>query len=220
MNPTQDQPDVFQGAMGINDAVSVLKLKEKFVPFAVNLHAQGDVWDRRAGRDFYLLQTGMVLGLSTVRFEDGQAFNIAQIGSYLYNLSTTFSYLVASGVKLYIQSADTNYWDVTPNASTGLIVPTAVAAPAAAAQTSNFTVLNGESFGFIGASGEVTRLNCDLDVGGWWLAGYGVSTSTVSITTDMVFTVASGFSFRIVDYAGNTWAFSVTNDGFMIVTTV
>lgn len=219
MNPTQDQPIVFDSARGINDAVSMPKIKKGFIPFSCNLLAQGDVWDRRKGRDFYLLQTGFVLSIYTCRFEDNQVFNIAQIGQYLYNLSNTFSYLVANGTRLVIQSPDLNYWNITPNSS-GLISPVVVAAPAAAAQTANFTVLNGESFGFIGSTGNVTRLTASQDYNGWYLEGYGITTAITSITTDMVFTVASGFSFRIQDYSGNVWKMTMDNSGNLIPITV
>jgi hypothetical protein len=153
-------------------------------------------------------------------WDDGTRTDIAAIGSSLYDLTETFTYLVASGTRLIIQSADLNYWNCTPNNTTGLIQPVVVAAPAAAAQVANFTVLNGESFGFINSAGNVVRLNADQDRSGWYLQGLGATTSLTTISTDLVFTVASGFSFRIVDYLSNVWKLTVNNSGNMIPITV
>lgn len=220
MNPTQVFSDIIQGAKGLNDSYGETKLPPGFVPFAVNYSASGDTWNRRSGRTFFLLETGQVMMISTLQWDDGTSNNIADIGSTLYDLSVVFTYLVASGTRLIIQSPDLNYWDVTPNDTTGLINPTVVAVPAATPQVANFIVLNGESFGFVNSTGKITRLAADQDHFGWYLQGLGATTSLVPISTDLVFTVASGFSFRIKDYLANTWSLQMDNSGGFYAVTV
>jgi hypothetical protein len=219
MNPTQDQPIVFEGAKGINDATSFLKLKRGYTPFSVNLLAQGDVWDRRKGRDMFLLRSGLALGIATVRFDDGVAFNIAQIGSSLNDLST-FDYFVSSGIRLIMQSSALNYWDVTPNATTGLITPIIVSTPSAAPQTSDFIVAYDNTFAFYSSDGNPTRLTADEEHYGWYLIGETKPVSSTTISTDMVFTYSSGFFFKIEDQDGNTWKLSITSNGNLQAITV
>lgn len=220
MNPTDADAVLLKGAKGNNDAFGLQKMPDGMLPFSMNQVPTGTAWERRRGRDFYLLQSGFVTSIYTTNWDDGTAMNIASMGATYFNLSNTFTYLVADGIRLVIQSADLNYWDVTPADATGLINPVVVAAPAAAAQVANFTVLNGESFGFILSSGNVTRLTADQDHNGFYLMGYGTTTSLSSIATDLVFTVTSGFSFRIQDYSGNVWKMVISNDGQIQAVTV
>lgn len=219
LNPTQADPIVFDKYKGMNDKQAPCKLERGNVSFEINLDASTYAASRRAGRDFFFYtDDGAVTGLWQITWQDGITTDIASIGSEIYDLTFTFTFMLASGSRLVLQSPDLNYWDITPNAN-GLINPTVIAAPGAVPQAANFTVLNGESFGFE-TSGQVTRLAADQEHYGWYLIGYGVSNATTTYTSDLVFTVASGFSFRIQDNNTNMWRFSITNDGNLTVITV
>jgi hypothetical protein len=220
LNPTKVQPVIFDKYSGVNDRQAPCKLERGNVSFEVNLDASNRVAKRRFGRDFFFLDplAGSATGLWQTAWADGSVIDIGAIGSILYDLTFTFSAIIASGFRLIIQSPDLNYWDVTPNVD-GVINPTAIAAPAAIPQAANLTIQNGESFGFARGSG-VTRLIADVDHFGWYLLGYGPSIATTTYTDDVVFTIASGFSFRIVDYQSNTWKFQMSNDGNLQVITV
>lgn len=213
MNPSNAQPVIDNEANGLNDAFGETKVPRGTLPFALNYLANGDTWDRRLGRDFFILQSGMVTLISPTAWQDGVVVNIAVIGTQGYDLTTQFTFLIAYGNRLIIQSPDLNYWDVTPNDSTGLINPTIVALPATPPQNADFTVQNGESFGFINSASSVVRLDADETYYGWYEKSYGSSTSLVTFTSDLVFTIASGYSFRIKDSHGNTWRLYTTNDG-------
>lgn len=213
------QPIVLKGADGSNDQEGISNRKPSSAWFSLNTLADSDSWGRRAGRDYVAAESGIALGIYQLSWDDGTSTEIAMIGSTFYNMSVTFTYMMDIGIRVVIQSPDLSYWDATPAAS-GLINPVVIAAPAAAAQLSNFTIANGQSFGFRLSATEVTRLLCDRDHNGWYLQGYGATDATSTLATDMVFTVASGFSLRQVDYDGNTWKYQVDNNGKFYVTTV
>ncbi len=166
----------------------------------------------------FLVDGSAVLGIAVLTWSDGTISEVVQFGSALYDMSATFTYLVKAGVKLYIQSANGSYWNCTPDSTTGLITPSDSVVPTATPQAANFTVANGETFGFDLSSTATMQLDANLDRGGWFLNGVGGSFGATLITTDMVFTVASGFSFRITDYTGNTWSLSMSNDGDLLAT--
>jgi hypothetical protein len=217
--PSSVAPDVFNHALGLNDRESVLKLQNGFIPFACNILADNDTWDRRAGRDMvYLVPDQPVLGIGLLTWDDGTIIEIAQFGSTMYDMTFLFTYYMDGG-RVIIQSPDGSYWSIF-DTTLGVIAPLSVAAPSATPQAANFTVANGESFGFEVSATQAVGLLCDQDHIGWYLQGYGASIGSTVYSTDLVFTIASGFSFRKVDYSGNTWAYSMTDGGNLIVTTV
>lgn len=219
--PTKASPDMFIRAQGLNDEQAATKQEPGYIPFALNLSATGDVWTRRAGRDFYFLDevNGGVLAIKQLTWADGLSINIAVIGGAWYDLGAPFTYLFEAGIRLVIQSPDLNYWDVTPDATTGLINPTVVSAPSATAQTSNVTLGENDSIGFV-VTGGIVRLNVTEEAGIWFLEMQSNSPALSFISDDWVFTIASGFSLRITDSVGNVWSFSVDNGGNLLVTTV
>lgn len=219
LQPTDSALEVFKGAKGIDDQSSIVKLDPGFASFVSNLEASSDVWKRRAGRDFSFLGSGNSLIVALLTWDDGTYTEIASFGSVVYDMTTAITYILNSGVKLIIQSADLNYWNVTPDAN-GLINPVVVAAPSATSQAANFTVANGESIAFKISATAATQILCDVDHGAWYLKGLGTTVGTTTYTTDLVFTVASGFSFRMKDYSSNTFKFVVSNDGNLTTITV
>lgn len=127
---------------------------------------------------------------------------------------------VFNGGRLLIQSPDGSWWDCTATAATlGLITPTKVAAPSAAAQAFDFLVISPDTIGFKIDATHITELWVDQDTGIWYLTGHD-ATFPPSITTDIAFSFASGFALKIRDSSGNTWKFFMTNDGNLQVITV
>lgn len=220
-SPTsQTVPIVVKKAEGINDFESVVKLDPGFVPFSFNLSVESDAWNRRFGRTFKLIGPGPVLGIFVLTWDDGTVSEVTQIGDSFYDVTIVFTYLFDIGISMIIQSPDGNYWDVTPEMTTGEILPTVVAAPVALPQTSNFTVLAGQTIAYKLDATSVTAEFADQDQNGWFLQGYDLSSGANEISSDMVFTFASGFHFRIQDDQLNMWSFSVTNDGNIVLITV
>lgn len=219
-SPTSVSPYVFNKAKGLNDVEGVTKIPPGFTTFAINLTAGSDVWPRRNGRSMYFLDDGnIVTNIFSTSWSDGLTVNIATMGPLIYDLTFTFTYLFGSGIRLILQSPDLNYWDCSANPLTEQINPTVIAAPSASPQAANLTVQNGESIGFTGTS-QTIRLASDQDHGGWYTLSLGQTNGFTTFTDDVVFTNASGFSLIIIDYTGNHWKFSVTNDGEFKVTTV
>lgn len=216
--PTEVSVDLLKGAKGINDQYGVNKLPPGCVAFSENLLAGGESWDRRAGRDYLLSEPGSVLMLCSTSWDDGIQINIGAIGGNAYNLAFSFSFLANAGVQLILQSPDLNWWNVTPD-DNGVIAPLVVAAPATAAQAANFTVLNGQSFGFVTSFGTVNRLNIDQDLG-IYTQGYGATTGNAVVASDLVFSNASGFSLVIQDVNTNKWFLFIDNDGDMKFKTI
>lgn len=213
-------PMMLGNADGINDQVSLVKKDPGTLPFTLNYDADSDVWNRRAGRDLSFLVAGEpVMNIYDFSWSDGIHVEIATIGDEVYNLSTSFAYLLDVGVRLIFQSPDLNYWDVTPSLTTGLITPTVVATPTATAQAGNLTVQMGEKFGFLGTTNTV-QLGVGEPYSSWFAQVFGVSAPVSLVTDDLVFTSASGFSLIEKDFSGNSWKFSVDNIGQMIITTV
>lgn len=211
LNPTQADPVIFDKYKGMNDRQAPCKLERGNTSFEINLDAGTNSAERRAGRDFYFYSdTGAVTGLWQVTWQDGITTQIAAIGSKLYDLTQTFTFLIAAGTRMVLQSPNLLYWNITPN-SNGLIQPTVVAAPAATPQAADFTVQNGESLGFA-RSGATTRLTADSGRYGWYLFQYGVSSGSTTYTTDIVFTAASGFKLKIKDPT-LTFTLDITNAG-------
>lgn len=217
--PSDATPLLSGRALGMNDMQSALKRDTGLSRFAVNFQCSRDVWTRREGRSFYFYQAGMVMSLATLAWEDGLTNDIAQIGGNLWNLAADYTYLFSSTIRLIIQAPDGVYWNCTPDETTGIISPTAVATPSATPQTANITVAATEILAFT-ATGCVVELNCSQDVGGWYLESRYPGTGVTTVSTDWVFTYASGIRLRKVDTAGNTWEFKVDNDGKLYVETV
>ncbi len=220
MHPSQATPKVIDKFGTQNDQQSVVKMRNNDFPFALNFNPEGNDLGRRAGRDFsFISSDGAVYAIKQIEFSDGTSSTVAQFGAFVYALEVGFQYILNSGVRIIIQSADLNYWNVTPN-SNDLIAPTVVSAPAATAQAANITIPYGQKLGFASATGTV-QLGADQNrPGGWFLLKFGSSVPTTAITTDWVFTVASGFSLRIIDGNANTWSFKVSNAGALQVITV
>lgn len=220
-NPTRSFPSIKVQARGLNDQDSALKLKKGYVPFALNVNASSDVWSRREGRDMEFFTSGVVLYIGQITWQDNTSSEISQIGGSFYDMGNDFTYLLANGTRLYIQSSDGSYWDCTPG-SNGLIFPTTIGtgAPGATPQTANIVLTPVQKFGFIRSDGKVDQLDADEANFGWFLNEYTGSIFPANVTTDVVFTFASGFSIRIEDVGGNTWVLSMTNDGNLIATTI
>lgn len=216
--PTSVNPVIMSSAKGINDITEPVKLDPGFTPFSVNLSAGGDTWVRRQGRDFFYLSDGSLATMFYLTtWNDGSSNIIAALGGSLYTF-IPFTYVVDSSKRLIIQSADLRYWNVTPSASTGLIFPTGVTTPSTASRNSDLLLDSTQSIAFKGNSG-FTQLAVDQS-GGWFLQGGNGDFGLTLFTTDLVFSIASGASLKMVDAQGNTWQYSMTNDGDLIVTTI
>lgn len=212
-------PIILNKALGMNDQVSLVKLDPGFVFFGINLQASNDCYKRREGRDFSFLGPGLCLYVGQIAWDDGVVTEIAEFGGTFYDMSISFTKLMANGARLIIQSPDLNYWSLFDSVN-AVINPIVVAPPGAAAQASNLTIGMGETFGFILPGGNVTGLLCDQTHNGWYLQGYGPSFATTTYSADLVFTIASGFSFRMVDNFTNTFQFKISNDGNLFVQTI
>lgn len=218
-SPTSVDPVIMSSARGINDISDPTKLEKGYTPFALNFSVSGDVWPRRQGRDmFYLNDGNLVTSLYTLTWDDGSYNIIASIGDTFYTF-IPFTYAFNFGIRLILQSASLAWWNVTPNATTGLISPTVVADPATPSKTSDLFVDASQSLAFRGNSG-FTQLSIDQLNEGWYLHGGNGDFGAITFTSDVVFSYASGASLIMADLQGNTWRYSMTNDGDLIVTTV
>lgn len=215
--PTQALGHFAKRAMGMNDIESLLALEQKgYVPFAMNTMSSSDVYTRRNGRDLFYIDDGFVLGMMMLQWDDGSRTDVAQIGSVLFDLTTTYTVFLKTGARLVLQSPDGNYWNCTPDASTLLVAPTVIATPTATARSADLIILDGESFGIEGASSSASlRTSSD----GWFVESQGMSSGLTEHTDDLVFTYASGYTLVMHDLQGNTHRFSVSNDGSFFTTT-
>lgn len=103
-SPTNISSSILERAKGINDAYGQLKLPDGAVPFSINMFAAGDVWNRRAGRDFSFYKNGMVLDMFQFDFGDGDIREIGTIGSRTYDFDTAIpSPDTISGLKLWLK---------------------------------------------------------------------------------------------------------------------
>lgn len=124
----------------------------------------------------------------------------------------TVVYVVPSDKRLIYQSADGNYWDVTPGTD-GVINPTVITAPSDPAQIADISIdFATSAFTFQDINGDLIQLDSDVNKGGWYL--YGLETIGSNFyTTDVIFTYASGFSLKFTDSSLNIWKLAITNDG-------
>lgn len=219
--PTNHPPVIEARAKGMNDEDGLGKTSAGYDVFALNALATGDVKERRSGRDMsFVVDGSAVRGIWPLSWADGLRVIVGAIGTSWYDFTNTYTFLFDTGVKLIIQSADGNYWDCTPDASTEIINPIVVSTPSATAQTANRTISYGQLLGFEVTNGTV-RLNADQNHWGWFLQKDGFATTPTNlVTTDWVFTIASGFSLRIVDKNGNSWKLGISNNGNLTATTV
>lgn len=217
--PTQVHPVLMNKANGLNDQASLVKEAPGQVPFMLNLSAESDVWDRRPGRFFSWLGDGFVTYYGVLGWDDDSNTEVSVIGDTAYDMGTQFSVLLELGVRLIIQSSDGSYWDCTPDATSGLIMPTSVVAPSVSAQTAHQTYWYYQPFGFQGTGG-VTRLDAAEQYGGWYLSGYANSMAIEAVQQDIYFSYASGFHLRFIDIVGNVWSLSTSDDGNLLPTII
>lgn len=218
-SPTQAKPTAMIRALGLNDMVSPVKLRNGQTPYALNFDVGNATWDRRKGRDFSFYQSGMALGIGFLSWDDGSETEIAQIGTEFYDVRFSFTYLFASGVRLIIQDSAGAYWSFGPDLTTDDIYGIVVATPSATAQTSDQVIAYGQNLGFITSTGAI-QLGADQNNAVWFAKKYGVSSGLVDITTDWVFTYASGFALKIKDIVGNTWKLYASTQGELKAITV
>lgn len=216
---THCQPVIFSKASGINDIVSPVKMDHGYTQFALNLDASRDVWKRRFGRDFSAYTSGLVLGIFQVEWSDGEINQIAQMGSAFYDIISNFKYLFPVGLRYINQASDGQYWDCTPNVTTGLINPTPISAPSGAAQTGNVFVSYTENIGFKTTSGTTVLKASNVHFG-WYLDLVDVVVDTANVGSDMIFSDASGFHLQKEDENGNVWEMRIADSGNLYSVTI
>jgi hypothetical protein len=134
-------------------------------------------------------------------------------------LDVSYTYRVGFGIRLILQSPDLNYWSCAPNTVDAIPRPQVTAAPTASPQTADLVIAAGNSLIFDAAT-QFIQLDCDQAHNGWFTRIVPNGTALNLVTSDIVFTQASGYSLKIADVSGNTWRFSIDNNGFLSVTTV
>lgn len=217
--PTIANPTAMIRALGLNDQSSPVKLKNGQTQFALNFDVANATWNRRYGRDWEFVQTGMALGNGVLSWDDGTVTEIAQIGTELYDVRFSFTYLFESGIRLIIQDSAGAYWSFGPDLATDNMYGIVVALPSASPQTSDQVIAYGQNIGFVTNSGAV-QLGADQNNAVWFAKKYGVSSGVVDISTDWVFTFASGFALKIKDIVGNTWKLYASTQGELKAITV
>lgn len=214
--PTNVTPIIHANGKGINDQISPVKLTPGVLPFALNIDPESNVLDRRHGRDFGELYTGMALGIFNLTWEDGTIHVVGQIGSVMYNFSTDFDYLFGSGIRWLQQSPDLNWWDLTPDPVTGAISPTTVTF-SGTALTSDLLVTRYQLFGFQG-TGVIWRVRPDVFTGSLIREPYGIGTGLTTYAADRAF--ATGYGITLTDLNGDKWKYEVDNSGIVTKTPV
>ena len=213
-------PIISNHALGLNDFMSPVKVKPGQMPFALNFDAQSDVWNRRIGRNTEYYETGAVLGISYITWDDGTSTEIAQIDDELYDMRFSYTYMFALGTRLIYLDTLGAYWNVTPGAATEVINPVVVATPTAAAQTADISIAVGQNIGFAVNSGSVQVLCDETKDAGWYLKKRGTSMAISEVTTDWVFDMSTAFRLKMFDNSGNEWEFNITDDGNFYCVTI
>lgn len=214
-SPTIADPRILVRARGLNDQVSPVKLSMGYVPFACNMLAQSDVWERRAGRDWSERMTGMALGLFNVEWEDGTSFRLAQVGDVFYNLSVTFDYMVDTGYRWLAQSPDLNWWNLTPDTTTGAITPTVVTYTGTTI-SADLVITKYQLFGFRASSTKIYRVRLEALTASIIREEYGIASVATLYSTDQAY--ATGYGLVFEDLLGNRWRCTVDNGGIIVKT--
>jgi hypothetical protein len=143
--------------------------------------------------------------------------NNGDITSYDFSeLTTIFDYLFDTSVQLAIQSPDLNWWDITPNTTTGIVTPTVIATPSSTISTS-LELSQNETLGFLDSTG-VWRLSISGNSGTITTQRYGLASSATTYTTIQAFT--NGNEPIFTDQFLTRWKMSIDNSGLISTTAI
>ena len=187
-----------------------------------NVRASGDRGQKREGiAPVYSFSSG-VMGIWDLKTDDDPTSNNkvaiwTRDGTMtLFELSeiiSSFEYLIDTGITLYLQSPDLNWWSWAPNSS-GLMVGTVVAAPSSS-QSTDFNVAVGQLFGFEDATG-IWRLKT---VNGFYQTQrYALAPYTTLYSTTLSIATGAGIVFEETNL--NRVRISTNNAGSLITTVI
>ena len=202
----------------------LLKKEAGEYTFLQNIRGWGGRTAKRTGVQFSASVTN-VMGIFDLQ-NDGDPTSLDKIlvvdgdgDLVLYDYSelvTIFDYLFSTGITLSLQSSDLNWWDITPNTTTGVISPTVVTAPASTRST-DLSISQSQTFGFIDSTG-IWRLQVDSLDGTVYTTRYATATSTNSFTTNLGFATGVGPVFQ--DELLTRWRLTVSTAGQLTATAI
>jgi hypothetical protein len=202
-----------------------LKRTEGEYQWLQNVRGWGGLGSKRRGVESSVIIDSGIMGIFDMR-NDGDPTSLdrilvtthdGDIISYDFSeLVTIFDYLFAASIQLAIQSPDLNYWDITPNSSTGIISPTVIATPSSPSST-QLVLGQNDLFGFLDSTG-VWRMYVSGNLGNITTKRYGLASSATTYSTIQAFT--NGNEPVFTDNFNTRWQISINNSGILSTTAI
>ncbi len=134
-------------------------------------------------------------------------------------LTVQFEFLFNTTSKLILQSPNLDWWDITPDATTGIIPAIGVVAPASSLSADLF-VQNNALFGFQASSTKIYRMFIDISTNPLIPVAatrqYGTASAVINYSTDLAF--ATGYGPVIQDNLLRSFRINVANGGYVQAT--
>jgi len=220
MAKVSENKEILQGFSNLTD-VGLLKLRDNEYPVLQNI--RGFTRAKRNGILSKAVLTSGIMGVFDLKVE-GDPYSpdkiliVTRNGEFVVyefsEISTVFDYLFATGITLNLQSPDSNWWSVAPDASTGILIKTGISAPSTTRSTDLF-IGAGQLLGFIDASG-VWRIY--VQDGNIRKSRYATSTATTNYSSALSFVTGVGPVFEDTDL--ERWRITINNSGNLITTSI
>jgi hypothetical protein len=204
--------------------VGLTKTKDSEYSNLQNVRGNFKFGSKRRGVQGMVTLSNAVLGIFDLKI-DGDADSPDKIAVYdgagniiLYDpteLTVLFEWLFASTVYLNLQSPDLNWWEVYPDATTGILKCNGVAAPASTTSTDLF-IPNNALYGFVASTTKIYRVYVSIEnINQPRVAvkQYGNSSAVTTYTSVVGYTTGSGPVFQ--DNLLRNHRLRVLNGGFL-----